>query len=535
MDRTFNKLLLTLSFSFYASVVSAQAGGSSPGGTAAAAIEGLDVKEKRGLTFLPGVRSTVTYSDNLNQGASGSANGGFRTEISPYVFASINNDKGVGQAYLSLRNFYQSSAPSGFYTNRIDFRGNGTFDLYNRWLFLESSGFAYNVSPLTFGSAAFDSASVPTFNYRFQGYNLAPYIRGNWGSFAEYKAQYSHGFSEITGFASSRTDQRLIGNVSSGSQFNRWGWSWDGLSQTRKIQGSPISYGRQTSTATAYIYPTEGLRLGASIRYEQIDTLFNKAGKDNGFGPGASIDWTPSTRTGIRGSVFKQYYGTTGQLGITHRLERLSFNLAYDKAVITGNDASFLNIDPQSLFSAGGYAATLNPIYRSLVANALYGSYGVPIGLGVVNDAYVLRQGGSAGVSYLLANGTISAIYSDLTRETLIRTYDPALGGLSVTGSAVAANGVFIGLVKTQALTLDWDYKLDSRSRWNNRIIFSDNHFPSQLRGSKRAQYQSTFSTRITPDTTASFGLRRTEQIGTGFNSTSFDENSVFSTLDVRF
>jgi uncharacterized protein (PEP-CTERM system associated) len=526
-----------LVFSFFClpTLAFGQAQTTAPGGTAETALEGVDLKQKRGLTFLPGVRSTVAYSDNVGLNLNGAKQSGFRLEASPYVFASINNDQGTGQAYLSLRNFYQSAAPTGTYTGRIDFRGNGTANLYDRWLFLEGSGFAYNVNPLNFGAISFDAATVPSFDYRFQGFTLAPYLAGSWGTFADYKGQYSYGTSEVTGFTSQRQDQKLSGKVNSGSRFNTWGWSWDGNTQRRSTSGIPIVFNRNISTATIYGIPTQGLRLGAAVRYEQIDSLYNKSGKDNGLGPGVSLDWTPSTRTSVTGSAFKQYFGNTGQLGVSHRWERLSFNLSYDKSVISGNDASFLNINPQSLFSAGGYAATLNPIYRSLVADSLYSGFGVPIGLGVVNDALVLRNGGSVGLSYLLPSGYVSTTFSSVNRETLVRTFDPALGGLGIAGSNVALDGTFIGLVKTKAISIDLEHKLDSRSKWKAQLLFSDNDFPNLQRNVKRNSYQATYSTRLTTETTASFGLRRVEQTGSGFRSTNFDENSVFSTLDVRF
>jgi uncharacterized protein (PEP-CTERM system associated) len=533
MDQKYKPLFICISVLLYSNSTLAQV--PSPSGSADKAIEGLDTKEKRGLTFLPGVRSSISYSDNISLKSDGTQTSGFRLEASPYVFASVNNDQGIGQAYLSLRNFYQSSSPSGFYTNRIDFRGNGTLNIYDNWLFLTGTGFAYNVNPLTFGPIAFEAATVPTFNNRLQGFTLAPYIAGSWGSLADYRGQYSYGTSAITGFISQRIDQSVSGSVNSGSRFNSWGWAWQGQSSERKLSTSPVAYGRNIATATLYAIPMQGLRLGAAVRYEQIDNLFNKNAKDYGIGPGASIDWSPTSRTLLRGSAYKQYYGTTGQLGFSHRWDRLSFNLNYDKSVISGNDASFLGINPQDLQSTGVNAVNVNPIYRTLVADSLYSTYGVPLGLGVVNDAFVLRNGGTASLSYTLSSGFISLSATSVTRDTLIKTFDPLLGGVNVTGTAVPANGTFIGLVKSRGLTLDWEYKLDSRSKWRTQVSYSDNDFPSVLRTLQRRSYQTTYSTKVTSDTTASLGLRRVEQTGTGYRSINYDENTVFSTLDVRF
>jgi uncharacterized protein (PEP-CTERM system associated) len=534
MDQKFKFVLLAL-YGIPA-LVSAQGVNPTPGGTAESAIEGVDLKEKRGLTFLPGVRTSATYSDNIGLRAKGLEAGGFRLEASPYVFASINNEQATGQAYLAIRNFYQNSEPSGSYTGRIDFRGNGTVNIYDRWLFLEGTGFAYNINPINFGPLAFDTASVPTYDYRFQGFTAAPYITGSWGTLADYKGQYSYGVSEITGFTNRRIDQRLSGKLVSGSRFNTWGWSWDGSSQDRRTVGSPGSFGRSISTGSIYAIPVQGLRIGAAIRYEQIDSLFNKAGKDNGYGPGVALDWTPSVRTAVKVSAYKQYYGNTGSLGISHRWERLSFNLAYDKSVLSGNDASFLNLSPQALFSAGGYSASLNPIYRTLAADNIYNSYGVPIGLGVVNDAVVLRKGGTVALNYVLSNGGSAGIsLSSFARETLVKTFDPGLGGLSVAGSSVPLDGTFLGLVKTRDVSLNYEYKFDSRSKLKTIVYLSDNDYPFLQRQIRRNVYQATYSTRLTTETTASFGLRRVTQTGRGYSVSTFDENSIFSTLDVRF
>jgi uncharacterized protein (PEP-CTERM system associated) len=533
MDRKF-KFLITLTL-LHGSLTFAQPASVSPGGTAESAIGGLDTTARRGLTFLPGVRSSVTYSDNIGSRSDGNKTGGFRVEASPYAFASINNDQGKGEAYLSIRNFYQNSDPSGFYTNRIDFRGNGTFNLYQNWLYLQTSGFAYNVSPLNFGPIAFEAATVPAFNNRFQGFSVAPYIQSNLGTFADYRGQYSYSSSAVTGFQNQRIDQRITGSVRSGSSFNTWGWSWDGDSSERRTVATGSTFARNVSTATIYAIPIQTLRLGAALRYEQIDSLYNKNGKGSGVGPGVSVDWTPTNRTSLRSSVYQQYYGTVQQLAFNHRWERLSLSLAYDKSVITGNDASFLNISSGSLLSAGRFSADLNPAYRTLVAETLYGGYGVPVGLGVVSDAFVFRQGGTLSLNYLLPSGFVSLTGSAIDRETSVQTFDPIFGGISVTGIAVPASGSFLGLVKTKALSLDWEHKLDARSKWRSQITFSESNFPSILRTTQRSTYQTTYSTRISSETTASFGLRRIAQTNTGYLSTKYDENSVFSTLDVRF
>jgi uncharacterized protein (PEP-CTERM system associated) len=271
------------------------------------------------------------------------------------------------------------------------------------------------------------------------------------------------------------------------------------------------------------------------VRYEQIDGLFSKSGKDFGIGPGISLDWTPSSRTSVTSSAFKQFYGTTGQIGISQRWDRFSFNLSYDKSVIAGNDASFLNLNSQALFNAGGYAASLNPVYRSLVADSLFSSFGVPVGLGVVNDALVLKSGGTIRVTYILPNGLLSSTFTNISRETLVTTSNPGLGGTGIAGTTQPLDGTFLGLVKTKAVSLDWEHKLDSRSKWKTQVLLSNNDFPNLPRTVRRISYQATYSTRVTTETTASFGVRRVEQKGTGLGAFVSDENTIFSTVDVRF
>jgi hypothetical protein len=93
--------------------------------------EGIDPANnpltRQGLTSLPGVRTSVTYSDNISLRPKGTEQGGFRLEVSPYILAAANTSVAQGYVFYSLRNFYRTAGPQGaeFDSPRHDLRSNG--------------------------------------------------------------------------------------------------------------------------------------------------------------------------------------------------------------------------------------------------------------------------------------------------------------------------------------------------------------------------------------------------------------------------
>jgi uncharacterized protein (PEP-CTERM system associated) len=536
----FGGLLCAVSTQAWSQVapVAAPLGGGGPGASLAAdATQIKPDQERRGVTILPGVRNSVTYSDNLNIDAAGLKQSGFRFEVAPYVFATADTAQGQGFLYYSMRNFYRTTSPagSGFDDPRHDLRSSGRLRIIDNLLYVNGNAFTYNINPINLSLNSFDPATVQTFNNRFQGFTVSPYIASAIGNFANYNFGYSYGSTSIVGLPTVTKDQRLTGNVKSGTSFNRWGWEWDGFHQERSF-GTGTTFGRNTSTGILYWVINEELRIGASGRYSQIDGFSNKKGLTSGYGPGLAIDYSPSRSTKVKGTINSEYYGTTGELTVLHTTPRFSLNSSYEKSVLTSSEATFLNQNPNATAAIAAVDGNYSSAYRNYIGQSLYSRYGVQAGLGVIDGAAVQRNGGRITAGYKLSPLSKFDVqigrYKNVTQTT---TTNPGLGGFSVVGLSIPLAGQFTGTsVSTQA-TASLELGLDSRSKFNFRYEYFDNNFLSVGRRIALRSISSSYTTKVSIDTTATLGLRHTGQAGSGFQTSSYSENSMFGALDIRF
>ena len=110
---------------------------------------GTATQNKDELKFLPGVRSSLTYSSNLARTANSSA--GWIAEVSPYVQASINSDRTKGDLYATLRGFFRTQGGSSL---SPDLRANGQTALIGDWLWISGAANIYSVASNVFGATA---------------------------------------------------------------------------------------------------------------------------------------------------------------------------------------------------------------------------------------------------------------------------------------------------------------------------------------------------------------------------------------------
>jgi uncharacterized protein (PEP-CTERM system associated) len=489
-----------------------------------------------GVTSLPGVRTSITYSDNLNLQTKGVNQAGFRLEVSPYILAAANTSSAQGYVYYAMRNFYRTAGPNGaeFDSPKHDFRSNGKIQLLNEFLYLKGSAYTFNVNSINFSPTSFDPATVVTRSNSVRGFNISPYIQSRFGNFADYSVGYSFGQSSISGANLVSRDNRFTGSASSGSEFNRWGWSWTGENQERTFNGQ--SFVRNSSTGIAYWIPNETLKIGASLKYSQIDGFVNQKGKDNGYGPGFAIDYAPSARTKLKLTGSAEYFGNTGDMTFVHESGRLSVVAGYEKSVLSSNDATLLNQNPSFLNSSVANDGGLSPAFRNFVSGSLYARYGVLTGVGLVDSAYVARSGGRVSLSYRLSPlSTTSLSYFNFTSATRTQTVNPSFGGTSVLATSLPISGTFFGTLQSEAISLNMSLGLDATSKLSFTLDALDNQYVSILRRYKVRSYATTYSTKVSPSSTASFGLRHTEQIGTGYEASSYSENAIFGAIDMRF
>lgn len=482
-------------------------------------------------TVLPGVRTTFTVSDNLRRGGTGGSEGGYRLEVEPYVRASAGNRRVQGTLDYSMRAAYSSVDADTTSGLRHTLSASGNALLVGDWLGVQGSANTFYANTSAFGSLSQDPTSSSVNTTRVSTFSVTPYLQGRWGSFAEYRAQYTLTRTNLSGGGAenllARRNEQIQASIASGPQFKRWGWSLQSGASSREY-GNGLSLDSTSSTASLFYVFSPELRLGVSATHLYIERLTDEEGDTSGWGPGLSLDWAPNRRTSLRLNLARQYYGNTAYLALAHRSSRWSFGLNYNKAVYSSNNAGILTLNLADLLSADAYSAALNPIFQQLVSAGLINAQDVLLGGGIVNDALVRSNSLTATVGYLLPRGSLTLSVYRTERATLLDStlFLPASDPL-VTSS--------FGRFETRGVSLGLSMPLDARttatlSGTTSEVKSLDN--PDKARLSSLA---ASVSTRLDAKTTVSAGVRRTVQGAAQGNVSGYDENLVFGTVDVRF
>ncbi len=487
----------------------------------------------RTMSFEPGVKGSLLYSDNIGLAGPGAEQNGFIAEVSPYFRGSIKTPRLTGQVDFSLRSFVRTESDNSWL--KANLNAHGTMALAGKWLWLDAEASVADVSALPFGVMSFDPGVYGQNTTQLRTLRLSPYAVGHFGTFADYRVQYSAATSNLadTSNVVARLDQTLGATITSGARFNRLGWAWSGERQRREY-ASDLVLNRDSSALKAFYLVNPELRVGGGIYYDGIDGLKNADGDTKGFGPGATIDWNPSRRTTLRGEVVHRYYGTTGKLSFAHRRDLFTFGLDYTKDVMTTSDASAFLFDASGLYSAGGFSAETNPIYQALVIDSLLQGYGIPQGAGLLSDGVVMNRSLTASGAYQsLRNRVVVSFYHSI-RDSKVNTALSALSG-GVWASTSPIELSMVGELQRSGIDATLEHKMDAGTTISVTARQARVESPTLGNTSRLTSLEAAARTKLTTRTTAGVAIRHSKQSGSGPDTVSYDENAVFGTVDFKF
>ncbi len=488
---------------------------------------------QRELSFEPGIRGSLLYSDNVKLAAPGAEQNGFIAEVSPYFRGTINSPRLTGEVNFSLRSFVRTESDNSWLKSNLN--AHGTMALAGNWLWLNANASVADVSALPFGTMSFDPGRYGQNTTQLRTLELSPYVLGHFGTFADYRAQYSVATSSIpdTSNVTARLEHKLSATVKSGSRFNRWGWVWNGETQRREYS-SDLVLNRDSSSFKAFYIVNPELRVGAGIYYDGIDGLKNADGDSKGFGPGLNVDWNPNRRTTLRAEAVHQYYGNTAKLSFAHRRDLFTFGLNYTRNVMTSSDGSAFLFDANQLYSAGGFSAETNPIYQALVVDSLLSGYGIPQGAGLLSDGVVQNRSLTASAAYQsLRNRLVVNLYHSV-RNSLVDTSFSALSG-GIGGATSAIELTMLGELQRSGASATLEHKMAAGTTISVTARQARVESPTLGTTSRLTSLEAGARTKLTTRTTAGVGIRHSEQRGSGIDAVRYDENAVFGGIDVKF
>lgn len=482
---------------------------------------------QHGLFFEPGVRSRLHISDNMLRDDQGNGSTGVITEVTPYVVGSYASGRTDASIDLSLRNIYRSVGTDHFDALRPNLITRGSTALAGEWLWLEGMASIRDVNNSPFGALSVDPGLSNINRARISTFSLSPYVIGRFGTFADYRVQYTFQTRRNSNSSAllSRDDNTLSTELKSGPQFAHWGWALNS-SMLRRDFGSGFSINRENVTARIYAVYGDELRFGGLATFDSISRLTNRDGNTSGWGPGLFADWSPTARTTVRGQISRPYYGGTGSIELSHRTERMTYGIEYGRYLLTSNSASVAFLNPMMLMN-GGLPTGMNPLAQQLANTGVIGTDGELISAGVLSDALILsrRLSATMGYSGQRLSGALS-VYRNL-RDSLIERQLGEGETVSISNSAARFN--------QRGLIMQSRYELNPLSSvgLTGRILYTENQTTTPV-SARLTSVTATYQRRVDDKTTATLGLRRNVQNRTGAG-VSYDENVLFGLIDTRF
>ena len=491
-------------------------------------------KKKKSGSFLPGVRSSFSYSTNSSlQDASLVKSGDFILEVTPYITAESEAARLKYKVDYAISNLYRIRTGDSI-LGRQRLNGNVTAALAGDWLWIDAGGTIANTYVDLFAPLSSDPNLAFSNTAQIRSFSVSPYVRSRFAGLVD--ATFRYGLQYTDASRNVPEQSKLNNTVSfnlagSESDGQNWNWSWGGEYQLRKF--GDVNVARKFSSGSVFWVPTPSVRVSGTAAFDQIDGLVARNGDRQGFGGGFGLDWNPLDRTNISIQALKRYYGSSGKASISHSSNWLVLSANYSKGVTGSVDSSVFSVDPSAALGTG--PLTSNPVYQSLIAQNLRLGYGIPYAAGIIEDTYVQQQQAGASLGLVGIRNALSFNAFASQRDSSLFVKAVPAGGSGPRGGGVGISGTYTGIIRVYSASVDYSYKFDSRSTLTASITGIQTEAPNTNFSSRSFSLSAGVSSLLTPDTKVGAGIRRTDGRSQSLTFTKFDDTAVYGSLDVRF
>lgn len=471
-----------------------------------------------------GVAARVTYTDNALLSAKGSERSDTIYELAPFLSVRANGPRLQGTATYAPRYVARNldSIPdSEGLRHRLDATGNALLVGDSVGVLARATVADVNTNP--FGALSFDPTTSATNRSTYKSFDVSPYARGRIGTNTEYIARYGYGWVDdgIRNYViSQQSVSALLANLT-----GTYPYGWRVYADQRFVSYSngALDYDRSFITALAHYSPVRELRLGLGTNFARSNLVLSESGENGGWGPTATVEWSPSPRTSLFAGWAGTYFGHIAQARASHRAENWVFGLSYRDTIQDSVSAGLVSIDPNQIFGGDGFAPSANPVVQQLGG---FGTIGQPsnfVQFGTINSALVRVRATTGSIAYVTPRTayTLSGFLSQ--QDNALRLAENVPGGnipqdLSQRGADLRVRH-----------RLSPQLSLGTTLRWlrsESDLLAAQ----SSLAGIQvDAQYL------LTSNASLSIGARHNRQRGDATAAVSYDENAVFADVGVRF
>jgi uncharacterized protein (PEP-CTERM system associated) len=497
------------------------------------------------ISIVPRVGVTETYTSNVSL-SSTNPQSELISQVSPGIRLTSTGGRIKGSLDYSLTESLYARGTSGRRSQNA-LTATGTMEAVDNWAFIDFSGLIGQQSISAFGAPAGDGAALNANSTETSVFRLSPYVRGQFGSLAEYQARYSLTSSRSRSTTVSDVSARDLSLSVNGIAARRGaGWTLSADHQTtdysvarsassQRISGQvnyPFTdkwgtYVKASRESNDYLATTSQSQTFTAVgmTFTPNDEARFSIDRDNRGSTGLVINWAPSKRTSVSVTRERRLFGETQNIAIAYRTERTAWTFSDTRGTVTTTGLSTA-ATPASLYDlllTQFSASETDPVKReqygaSLQANGIVPS-ATAIG-GFLTSALSLQNQQQVSFALFGARNTVSLTATRST-NTRLDTASVAVDDLS-TSSFVRQNGLIV----------NFSHRFTPNSTLNVVAARQNASGSAGQAGTSTKSVNVNLSTRLTKDATASVGARRVV-----FDSSTapYTETAVIGNVNVQF
>ncbi len=477
---------------------------------------------RSGFSLVPSLSIRETLTSNVRLDGN-NPRSDLVTEVSPQLRLSSGAGRLIGFLDYSLRGLLYARE-SSFNEVQQAMNARATLEAIEKWAYIDASASVSQQSTSALGTRSSDNALIDSNRTEVSSFQVAPYVRGRLGGFANYEARWAWASTTSQGADAESTSQEATLRISSDSStFRRLGWAADYSNQTSKF-GSRDSRKSDRANGTLYYSVTPEIRLLARAGRESNDlaTLNNKQYTTWGWGG----TWRPSARTSLDASRDHRFFGNGYNVRLEHRTPRSvwTFNNSQDvnTSALNGDAAN-----PRTVFDLlfTQFASIApDPVQRVALVDAFLQNNGLSRATlargGFLSSTASIQRRKTFSVALLGLRSTI--LFSAFRNDS--RAVDPV-----ATGAGDLANG---NTLQQRGLSLNASHRLTPQSAISLDFSVTKANGDVDNRSTNLRSLSATWTNRLSEDVDLSLTARRTLF---GSSTDPYTESALVANLRMQF
>ncbi|APW45068.1 TIGR03016 family PEP-CTERM system-associated outer membrane protein [Rhodoferax antarcticus] len=329
----------------------------------------------RTISIVPRVSVTETLTNNVALQGNNPQSDQI-TEVSPGIRISIQGARLKTYFDYSLNEIYYAQGSSGTRQQNA-LNTFGTLEAIDNWAYLDFSGNISQQAISAFGTQSVNNTAINANQTEVANYRLSPYVKGRFGSFANYEARITRSVTSADNATASNTaSTNSVVRVSNASAFRSLGWAAD-------VARQQVSYnaGRATESDNYSLGLTYAItpQVNVSANAGQESNNYTSLDKQSYNTSSVGLNWRPSERTTLSAVSGKRSFGNTHNWSFEHRSARTLWRFSDSRDVsVTPNQNGYVGIGTNNALLVGQLATPpsnainpTNPVVNSFLISGV--------------------------------------------------------------------------------------------------------------------------------------------------------------------